>query len=153
MDQLSRRTIQYTDNPQAFTDEIKLNYFASLIDPFCSICTLLRLFEYPHHDLSRISLNLRPPLHSRILIPKLLFNSKVKQQSPSSYSLDVNEQTNVINNGAHDQQSSLVTCSSCKLCVHFCKLNLKFSQLFCIYLICLILFFCFSLLWHRTNAR
>nr|XP_046915536.1 lysine-specific demethylase 4B-like [Dermatophagoides farinae] len=119
LDQLSRRTIQYTDNPQAFTDEIKLNYFASLIDPFCSICTLLRLFEYPHHDLSRISLNLRPPLHSRILIPKLLFNSKVKQQSPSSYSLDVNEQTNVINNGAHDQQSSLVTCSSCKLCVHF----------------------------------
>lgn len=132
MDQLSRRTIQYTDNPQAFSDEINLNYFSSLIDPFCSICTLLRSFEFPHQDLSRISLNLRPPHYSRILIPKLLYNSKVKTLNSSTYLSDDNDQPNVINNNDdHNQKSSLLICSSCKLCVHFCKLE-AFLKIFTI---------------------
>uniref|UniRef100_A0A3B0RF76 [histone H3]-trimethyl-L-lysine(9) demethylase n=1 Tax=Psoroptes ovis TaxID=83912 RepID=A0A3B0RF76_PSOOV len=111
LDQLCRRTIQYTDNPCAFEDEKNLNHIASLIDPFCSICTLLRLFEFPHQDLSRISTNLKPPLYSRVLIPKSLFNFKMKHQS-----------TNVINNNNDDDNtdllSTLLICSTCKLCVH-----------------------------------
>lgn len=105
-EELSYRTLQYIGNPKAFGDEVLLNYYFSLIDPFCSICLILRTFHFSQ-DLSRVRNDLKPPFDSRILIPKALFTSKSKNNS-----------SNFLDNQQNYNQSILLVCSACKLCVH-----------------------------------
>ncbi|KAF7491569.1 putative lysine-specific demethylase 4B [Sarcoptes scabiei] len=110
--ELSQRNIQYIENPDAFNDEIKLNYYTSLIEPFCSICTIFRMFEI-HRDLTKLSLNLKLPNCSQVLIPKSLIQMKSKEPT-TNHNLITN------NNNRINNRSSLLICIKCKLCVHSC---------------------------------
>lgn len=104
--ELSGRTLQYaTHSPTAFEDETKFNFYSSLIEPYCLICLMLKPFAQKAKINESFATEWKPPITSRVLMPKSYYISKSKE---------------VIDYG-DDQlwnQSSLLVCSICKICVH-----------------------------------
>ena len=128
MDELSRRTLQYTENPTAFSDEKDFNFYSSLIKPHCAICSILSSFELEKEINQEYVKNWRLPLSSLVSIPRSIFLSRIK---------------NVTSLNEIQSQSLLYVCSNCKICVH--SGNWNKVQFFNI----IILFLNFSLLRRK----
>lgn len=103
--ELSGRTLQYAKSPEPFTDETKFNFFSSLIEPHCLICLMLKPFAQKEKINEAFATEWKPPSTSRVLMPKTNYISKSKE---------------VIDYGDDHSwnQSTLLVCSVCKICVH-----------------------------------
>lgn len=103
--ELSGRTLQYANSPTAFEDETKFNVFTSLIEPHCLICLMLKPFAQKEKINESFATEWRPPVTSRVLMPKSYYISKSKE---------------VIDYGNNQSwnESTLLVCSICKICVH-----------------------------------
>ena len=112
LEQLLKLTLQYIENPNAFEDEIKFNLLVSLMQPHCAVCALLKPFSLDKNEtLNTTDTNLIPT-YSPVLIPKRYFISKIKE---TTY------QENIQN------ESCLLMCSTCKLCVHSGSFHIKLN--------------------------
>ena len=103
MEQRAGPKIHFMYNPNGFDDEKRMNLGISLFPPHCAICSFLRPFP---HDLT-VNLDMAErwiaPISSQVLIPKAIFESKVKDASNLMYK---------------NPESRLFVCISCKICVH-----------------------------------